>query len=164
VKERIERRAADNAYFHPDFHGALSCGIEYLDAQYGTEAVRGYLRTFARTYYAPLREALRARGLAALKDHFEALYRAEGGEAAFALTADELVIRVEACPAVRHMRARGYPVARLFHETTRTVNEALCEGTPYAAELAAYDPETGRGVQRFYRRAPAAAAEEEGAS
>ena len=41
MKERLERRAADNAYFHPDFHGALSCGIEYLDAQYGAEAVRG---------------------------------------------------------------------------------------------------------------------------
>ena len=49
-------------------------------------------------------------------------------------------------------REHGYTVARLFVETTRTVNEALCEGTPFIAELLEYDDETGRGVQRFTRR------------
>lgn len=62
------------------------------------------------------------------------------------------MLKVKACPAVMHMRENGYPVARLFHETTKTVNEALCEGTPFEAELAEYDEETGRSVQRFYRR------------
>ena len=95
---------------------------------------------------------MQAKGLAALKDHFEAIYRQEGGAARFELSADELVISVAACPAVQHMRAHGYPVARLFHETTRAVNEALCEGTPFAAELVQYDPQTGRSVQRFSRR------------
>lgn len=152
MKEKLERRAADNTYFHPDFHGALSCGIEYLHTHYGAEAVRDYLRTFALTFYAPLRAELMSRGLDALKDHFETLYREEGSETVFTLSADELVIRVAACPAVRHMRTKDYPVARLFHETTRTVNEALCEGTPYTAELLTYDPETGRSVQRFSRR------------
>jgi len=68
------------------------------------------------------------------------------------LDADSLWIRVTACPAVTHLRERGYPVARLFRETTRTVNEAICEGTPYAAELIEYDEATGRSVQRFFRR------------
>ena len=52
------------------------------------------------------------------------------------------------------MRKNGYPVARLFHETTKTVNETFCEGTPYAFELVEYDMQTGRSVQRFYRRQP----------
>jgi hypothetical protein len=92
------------------------------------------------------------RGLAAIKEHFENIYRLEGGEAEFELSADDLVIRVAACPAVTHMRKQGYPIARLFHETTRTVNEALCEGTDYAADLLEYDPETGRSVQRFRKK------------
>jgi len=53
------------------------------------------------------------------------------------------------------MREHAYPVADLFVETTRTVNEALCEGTDYCAELVDYDPETGRSLQRFSRRAVA---------
>ena len=92
------------------------------------------------------------KGLVALKDHFETVYRLEGGDARFDLSEDEVVISVSVCPAVRHMRDRGYPVARMFAETTRTVNEALCEGTPIFAELVQYDPQTGRSVQRFGRR------------
>jgi hypothetical protein len=150
----MDRRAADNAYFHRDFHGALSCGIEYLQDHYGETAVREYLREFALTFYAPLRAALQANGLVALKDHFEAIYRLEGGEVQFELSADELVIRVAACPAVQYMRTQGHPVARLYHETTRTINEALCEGSPFVAEQLEYDSQTGRNVQRFSRRLP----------
>lgn len=152
MKEVMHRQAADNAYFHQDFHGALSCGIEYLHEHFGENAVREYLREFALTFYAPLRQALRTDGLVALKEYFTTTYRAEGGDAQLEISADELTIRVAACPAVQHMRAHNYPVARLFHETTQTVNDALCEDTPYVAELLEYDPETGRSVQRFSRR------------
>jgi len=148
----MRRKASDNEYLHPDFHGALSAGIDYLHRTYGPRAVRDYLRAFARRYYAPVTEALRREGLPALKRHIAALYRREKAPCQIRLTRDELVVTVPACPAVTHMRRRGYPVARLFHETTRTVNAVLCEGTPFRAELTAYDPETGRSVQRFYRR------------
>lgn len=152
MKQVMKRQASDNAYFHRDFHGALSGGIEYLHEHYGESAVREFLREFALTFYAPLRKALHEKGLVALKDHFEAIYRLEGGEVQFELSPDILTIRVAACPAVGHIRAHGYPVARLFHETTRTVNDALCEDTPFIAELIDYNPETGAGIQRFRRR------------
>ncbi len=152
AREVMTRQASDNEYLHKDFHGALSAGIDYVAELYGPEAVREYLRDFATGYYAPLRKDLAQRGLAALKDYFENLYETEGGEAEITCSEDELVVRVEACPAVAHMRANGQPVADMFDETTRTVNEAICEGSPFQAELIDYDPQTGRGVQRFTRR------------
>jgi hypothetical protein len=151
-KEVMRRKAADNSYLHKDFHGALSVGIEYLDQRYGPEAVRDYLRQFARAYYKPLTAALKARGLAALKEHFEHIYQVEEAAVEISQSADELVLRVSECPAVMYMRTHGHTVARLFSETTRTVNETICEGTPYTAELVDYDPQTGRSVQRFLRR------------
>lgn len=154
AKEVVRRTARDNVYLHKDFHGALSAGIEYLDRTFGEEAVRHYLRQFAVSYYAPLIEAVRERGLVALRDHFAKVYQDEGAEVRMRLTDDELLIELDACPAVTHMRQQGYAVARLFHETTRTVNEALCESTPFAAELLDYDHQTGRSVQHFFRRAP----------
>ena len=154
AKEVMRRQAADNEYLHRDFHGALSTAIQYLDEHYGEEAVREYLRDFTNVFYAPLKQDLRARGLVALKEHWARVYEIEGGEIEMTLTADELVLRVAACPAVGHMHAQGYPVARLWSETTRTVNEALCAGSDFAAELVAYDQETGRSTQRFYRRQP----------
>ncbi|MFH0964245.1 MAG: hypothetical protein V2A58_09565 [Planctomycetota bacterium] len=153
-KEVMRRQASDNPYLHKDFHGALSAGIEYLHRNFGEDAVREYLLTFARSYYAPLARAIEGRGLVALREHLEKVYRTEGVDFRVRFSLDELVLEVDACPAVSHMRRHGYPVARLWRETTRTVNEAICEGTPYAAELLEYDEETGRSVQRFARARP----------
>jgi hypothetical protein len=151
-KEVMRRNAGDNQYLHKDFHGALSCGIDYLEQHFGDDVVREYLRGFTVSYYAPLIEELKNQGLVALKEYFAKMYETEGQQIEVDCSEDELFIRVPACPAVTHMRRNNYPVARLFYETTKTVNEAMCEGTPFAAELVEYDDETGRSVQRFYRR------------
>ena len=151
-RQTIHRTAAENRYLHRDFHGALSAGIEYLHRRYGPGAVREYLCGFAASVYAPLREDLKRRGLLALEEHFARIYELEGGTVRFRRTGDELTIEVAACPAVTHMRRQGYPVAEMFVETTRTVNEAICEGTPFVAELLEYDPQTGRSIQRFSRK------------
>ena len=152
AKQVMRREASDNVYLHKDFHGALSTGIQYLEENFGEEAVREYLRIFTNNYLAPLKEQIRQRGLPALKEYFEELYEKEGGEVEITLSDDELFIHVAACPAVTHMRQHGYPVANMFYETTKTVNEALVAGTDFAAELVEYDDETGRSVQHFYRR------------
>ena len=152
-KRTMRRTAADNDYLHKDFHGALSVGLEYLEQRFGPEGVREYLHRFAAAFYAPLKADLIARGLPALKEHFERIYAAEGATFSIECSAGELVLRVEECPAVSHMRRHGYPVASLFYETIRTVNAAICDGTPFSAELAEYDPETGRSVQVFRGRA-----------
>ena len=153
-REIMERRASDNVYLHKDFHGALSTGIEYLHSHFGEDAVRDYLRQFTSTYYAPLKKRLCEEGLSVLKDYFGNMYAAEDGEITTTLSDDELVISVSSCPTVKHMRRQGYTVARLFRETTETVNSVLCDGTPYMAELVEYDDDTGKSVQRFSRREP----------
>jgi hypothetical protein len=149
----MERRASDNEYLHKDFHGALSCALDYLSDNYGEEAVRDYLRKFTRSFYAQLIADIKTRGLIAIKEHYEKVYQIEGGKAEFNLTGDELAITVEKCPAITHLRENSRTVSPLFYETTRTVNEALCEGTPFASELLDYDAQTGAGIQRFFRRA-----------
>lgn len=151
-KQTMHRTASDNTYFHRDFHGALSASIDYLQDNYGEEAVRQYLRQFAKVYYAPLTASISSRGLVAIEEHFRKIYDLEGGTVRFDLSENELRIEVDACPAVSHMRRQGYPVARLYRETTDTVNQAICDGTPFAAELVQYEEQTGRSVQRFYRR------------
>ncbi|OFX16086.1 MAG: hypothetical protein A2Z18_05340 [Armatimonadetes bacterium RBG_16_58_9] len=154
TKQVMKRTSSDNVYLHKDFHGALSAAIEYLHRNHGADAVRDYLRQFTKTYYSPLIADVNRRGLVALKEHFESIYAVEGAPVRLTCSKDELIVDVEWCPAVTHMRKHGYPVAELFSETTRTVNEALCENTPFSAELVSYDPQTGRSVQRFVRRQP----------
>jgi len=148
----MHRQAADNPYLHRDFHAALNLGIRYLREQFGMEAVREYLRSFATSYYAPLREQLRAGDLTALADHIRQVYAVEEAEVEISQGPDELTIRVPFCPAVRHIRGLGQEPDEAFVETTRTVNEALCAGTPFAAALVSYDPATGASVQHVARR------------
>lgn len=154
AKEIMERRASDNEYLHRDFHRALSTGLDYLGDRYGEQAVRDYLRQFARVFYAPLREAVMRQGLVALKKHFERIYTTEGGAVEIELSEDRMTLYTAASPAVTHMRRTGCAVSPYFVETIRTVNEALCEGTGFIAELVAYDETSGGSVQRFMRVAP----------
>ncbi len=151
-KKIMSRKASDNEYLHKDFHSAMSCAIEYLHKNYGEEAVKEYLKRFAISFYAPLINDLLERGLVALKEHFEKIYRIEGGDVEISLTDNELIINVKECPAVIYMRDNNSPVAELFYETTKTVNEALCEGTPFKAELLYYNHTTGGNIQKFTRR------------
>jgi len=150
----IRRNAADNVYLHKDFHGALSTGLAYLEQRYGAEAVRDYLRQFASTFYAGVTGAINERGLIALREHLERIYALEGGQIRITCTPDELLLEVEACPAVTHMRQHGYAVAPLFYETSKTVYAAICEGTPFESEWLRYDEESGRSAVRFRRRQP----------
>jgi hypothetical protein len=152
AKRTMTRSAADNPYLHKDFHGALSTGIAYLHERYGAEAVRAYLRQFAAAYYAPLTAEITRRGLSALREHLERIYAIEGQPVTITGTDDELWLDVPHCPAVTHMRAQDYPVAELFYETSQTVYQTICAGTPFAAEMLAYDPATGRARFRFARR------------
>ncbi len=151
-KQVMERRASDNVYLHRDFHGALSSGLIYLEERFGPEAVREYLRRFALAYYAPLREELRERGLQPIAERLRRVYEDEGGQVVVELSERELVVRVAACPAVTHMRGHDYQVSPLWHETIRTVNEAICEGSAFDFELIEYDELTGASTGRFYRR------------
>lgn len=156
-KDVIERNASDNEYLHKDFHGALSVGLDYIAEHFGEDAVREYLWDFGVSFYAPLKNALAERGLIALEEHFAKTYGDESADFKTTLShdelrVDELLVEVAACPAVMHMREHGYKVSPLFIETTKTVNEAICDGTPFAAELTEYDEQTGASTQRFYRR------------
>jgi len=146
----MTRKASDNHYLHKDFHGALNLALEYLRKHFGNDAVRGYLRQYAKSFHAPLIRNLRRRGLIALKEHFKKIYAVEGAPIRINCSKDELRLETDFCPAVKHIRKIGQTVSPLFNETERTVHEAICENTPFAYELVSYDKKTGRSVQRFY--------------
>jgi hypothetical protein len=151
---KMERRAEDNVYLHKDFHKALNQALIYLEKNFGEQAVRDYLRTFARDFYSPLRLAIQEQGLDPLQKHFESIYAIEGGDVSIEPSDDgqQLDIKVRRCPALAHIQASGDVVSPLFHLTHEVVNEAICDGTPYQARLIDYDASTGACIQRFERR------------
>jgi hypothetical protein len=152
MKEVMNRTAADNAYMHKDFHGALSRALIYLQDRFGDESVREYLHQFATAFYGPLRAAINERGLIALKEHYEEIYALEGGRVTFSGTDDDMLMTAQTNPAVTYLREQGQAVSPLFVETVKTVNETICEGTPFVAEMLSYDESNGASAVRFTRR------------
>jgi len=151
-KQTLTRKAADNAYFHRDFHLVLNNAIAYLHEKFGEAAVRDYLVQFAAAWYAPLKKSLQEKGLAALQEHYEKIYTVEGARSEMVLTPDELTIRLLASPAVEYIKSKGQTVSTLFYKTVETVNREICRDTSFDFELAAYHSENGSYTLHFFRR------------
>ncbi len=154
AKEVMERKASDNKYLHKEFHNIMNLGIEYLRKQFGDESVREYLKQFAAAYYAPLKAAVKEKGLTAVKKHYEEIYAKEEAleSVGFSLSENDLLIRVKHCPAIEHMKKTGITISPLYYEMTKTVNETICVDTPFQFELLQYDSGTGASVERFHRK------------
>jgi hypothetical protein len=151
-KEVMRRRAADNSYFHRDFHATMNQGLIYLQEKYGISGVRDYLRQLGRSFYSPLSESLRRDGLGAVRRYLEKVYSEENAEYEIDSSEDHLEMKIALCPAVAHIRKLGFPVSDLFFETTKSLYDAICEGTPFDFRLEEYDPGTGKSRFRFFRR------------
>ena len=141
------------ANVHQDFHGGLSYGLQFVEDRYGQEGLRDFLSGLADTVFKPLVEDLRARGLPALRDHWQTIFELEDADFELRMEGDTLVLDVRRCPAITHMKGHGYAVADHYCEHTRIVNEAVCKAAGYASSVE-YDQEAGRCVQRFWRAAP----------
>lgn len=152
MSQKVMRgKPSDHPYLHKDFHGALSFAATYVEQQFGAEGLAEFLHTAARNVYRPLFGRIRRQGLPALRDHLQDVFSKEGGEFKLTCGDAELVIEVTKCPAISHMRDRGYEIAEHFCEITRIVNRAIAEETGYGSSVE-YAPEQGACVQRFWRK------------
>ena len=147
----VERKASDNVYLHRDFHGAMCFVIKYLDDTCGPDATAEYLHQVGQTVYEPLIDRLREEGLSALEEHWRNTFTREGGRFSLSYEGDTLVLTVEECPAVSHLRTRGQLSTERFCETTVVVNDAICGSAGYACSCQ-YASGEGRCVQRFWKR------------
>jgi hypothetical protein len=151
-KKTIRRKSSDNLYLHKDFHIALNYSIDYLYKNLGEEAVREYFVQFANAYYSPLKRAIRDKGLLAIKEHFEKIYKIEGAEFNMSFSQKELIIHLMRSPAVLHIKANGHSVCKSFRESVATVIKTICTDTPFDMEMLAYHEANGAYRIRFYRR------------
>lgn len=136
---------------HKDFHGCLSICLQFLHDQFGVKEVQEYLRKVARNVYKPLIDSLRANGLQTLENHWRNVLERE--EALFQLRYEDgmLILIVQECPAVHHIRQRGYALYDGFCETTRVINDEICNQAGYCFSIE-YDQSSGTCTQRFSKR------------
>ncbi len=152
MKQIIKQKASDNTYYHQDFHIALNYGINYLHKSFGEDSVREYLVQFANVYFAPLKKALRQKGLLVIKEHYKNIYKIENAVFDMDISPDNLVIHLSESPAVMYIKENGHNISSLYQETVTTVNKEICRNTPYDCKLVEYNDENGAYQLQFFKR------------
>jgi hypothetical protein len=144
--EVMDRKAAQNEYFHPDFHHSLSRCLNYVEEKFGDGEVRELLEQYAETVLAKLISEVKEKGLVPLKEHILASYEREKAPDAVEvnLTDKALSVTVKYCPVVRYMRSKGYFVSPGVKKSTQYVMEKVAKDCDLAFTMGEYDEETGK--------------------
>lgn len=147
----MDRKAADNEYFHPDFHSSMNMGIHYVGENYGMDAVREYLTRYTKNVYGPVFADMKKRGLAAIADKIQDTYSKEKSADVLQMTLTEagLSVQIAYCPAVKHLRATGRQVSSWYRYTTEVVMEVLSAAGGYSFTMDSYDEQTGAASYHF---------------
>ena len=145
-----QRSSSGKSGVHKDFHGILSYCIQHIYEKYGEQEMVECLRQVARNVYGPLTKALRKDGLSALERHWRNIFTIEEADFELYYEDDMLVLNIRKCPAIGHMKSRGYKIFKEYCEHTRIANEEICRLAGYACSVA-YNQERGCCLQRFWK-------------
>lgn len=149
--EIMDRKAAQNEYFHRDFHSSMNMGIEYLGSKYGKADVVEYLTRYTKNVYQPVIAAMKADGLDAIAAKIKDTYAKEKSEDALEMVQDakSLTVNIKYCPAVKHLHNTGRVVSSWYPYTTEIVMDVLAKEAGMRFTMESYEPETGAAKYRF---------------
>jgi hypothetical protein len=112
-----------------DFYAAVNATFRFIEKQFGLDGLRRYWTQMGQTYYAPVTERWRVGGLAAVAEHWRAFFAAEPGvEVSVTQEADEVVVRVQSCPAIGYLRKHQREILPSFCQQCYFVSAAIGEG------------------------------------
>lgn len=149
----MDRKAAQNEYFHRDFHSFMNNGIEYIGRNYGMEGVADYLTGYVKKVCVKELERLEKEGLLALKVIIEDIYKKERAldVLRLELSNDSLKVTVDECPAVKHLKQTGRVVSSWYRYTTEIMMQIFAKQIGYSFTLNNYDEETGAAFYQFQK-------------
>lgn len=149
---QMHRSAADNEYFHRDFHSSLNNGIQYLGETYGEETVRTFLKRFTNNVHRNTIEEIKTKGISAIEEQIIDTYKKEKCTDVLKITknADKTTIEIAYCPAVKHLTETGRTVTEWFSLTTEVMMQVFAESAGLTFEMEEYDVPTGKAVYSFY--------------
>ena len=139
-------------YLHRDFHLSGDHALQYCASKFGLEGVQGFLRDYAKYYYAPIIETFRKDGLTAVAAWLERLYTVEEASEVLhtELTDTELKVTIDKSPVIEYMHSLGKEPSEYYVEQTRTLYDAMANEAGLGFSLDEYDEATGHAEYRFF--------------
>lgn len=149
--EIMDRRAADNEYFHPGFHSSMNKGIQYVGENYGLDSVREYLTRYTKNVYCKIIADMKVRGLFALEDLIRSTYEKEHAADVLTMNNDGnvLSVSVRECPGVKFLKGIHHEVSPWYRYTTEIVMDVLANEGNLNFVLDSYDETNGAAKYHF---------------
>ncbi|MDO9463848.1 MAG: hypothetical protein Q7J67_00870 [bacterium] len=135
---------------HKDFHGAMSFGLKYVYDSYGDNGVKEYLEDLANTVYSPLSKALKKSRLRELERHWKKIFDLEDADYKLFCDDNVLNLKINKCPAIRHMKKYNYEIFEKFCEHCKILNSEICRNAGYKSSVE-YAQNEGICLQKFWR-------------
>jgi hypothetical protein len=146
-----EIRSKDMEYFHRDFHSSLNMGIDYMAKEHGEEALTDYLKMYTKHVYNKAFENIQGDPLDAIAAHIQGTYLREKAQDVLHIQNDgkTLSVRIDYCPAVKHLRDTGRDVSAWFQYATTVVMQEIASFAGVHFEMDDYNAETGAAAYHF---------------
>ena len=148
----VDEKREGKKYLHRDFHLSGDRALKYCGMKFGREGVCGFLRDYAKYYYAPVIKDFREGGLPAVKAWLEHLYEVEEAPEVLhtELSDTELKVRIDKSPVIEYMKTLNQKPSEYYVEETRTLYAAMADEAGFGFSLDKYDDATGEAEYRFF--------------
>lgn len=152
--EILQYKSSNLAYLHRDFHSSMNMGVEFVGKEYGEQALIEYLQMYTKHYYVREIEAIRDRPFGVIAGMIRTTYEKEQASDVLHIAEDEtsLVVRIDFCPAVKHLHDTGRIVSKWFPYTTSAVMQTMADVANLTFSMDAYDEETGAAKYSFRKK------------
>lgn len=130
-----------------DFYFAINATFRFIRQRLGEEALLRYWRDLGRHYFAPVARLWREGGRQSVAQYWKDFFSAEpGAKVEVREEGGAVVLDVQICPAIAHLRAGGREIDPGFCQHCYFVSEALAASAGMTARV-----EGGNGScrQRF---------------
>lgn len=124
-------RYKDGGNLHLDFHGATNITIKYIVETFGVDALHEILFNVGHDVYKSIRENLANDDTSELIEHWTYYFDREKADYQIEEHGNDVVLTVNECPAIKHIKSLGLELADNFCDQTKVINKGLCDGTPY---------------------------------
>ena len=132
-----------------DFYTAINATFRFIFQRFGREGLLRYWHELGSKYYAPVSQRWNADGMQAVAEFWRAFFAAEpAAEVEVNQQADEVVVKVKTCPAIRHLRAQGREIVPFFCQHCHFVSEAIAQPAGFTVRVQGGN---GSCEQRFVR-------------
>jgi hypothetical protein len=133
-----------------DFYFAINATFRFILNRFGPEGLRQYWTDLGTRYFAPVSSAWKTRGLNGIAAYWKAFFAAEpGADVEVTAAPDSVTLKVNVCPAIRHLREHGREIVPCFCQHCYFVSEAIARPAGFTVRV-----EGGNGScrQTFLRR------------